>query len=98
MNLREFDIYHIYNRGNNREKLFFGRRHYEYFLDRMETDLFPYADILAWCLMPNHFHFLIHANELTVMNKSDGSFDRQLFSNGPKQLLSNHAKKLNYEM
>ena len=26
----------------------------------------PDCDILAWCLMPNHFHFLIQANETSV--------------------------------
>jgi REP element-mobilizing transposase RayT len=98
MNLQELEIYHIYNRGNNKERLFFCRGHYEYFLERMEQDLLPYADILAWCLMPNHFHFLIYANEITVLNKIDGGFDRQLFSDGLKHLLSNHAKKINYEM
>ena len=25
----------------------------------METHISPYADILAWCLMPNHFHLMI---------------------------------------
>ncbi len=24
----------------------------------------PYADILAWCLMPNHFHLMVRVNHL----------------------------------
>lgn len=25
----------------------------------MNTYILPYADIIAWCLMPNHFHLLV---------------------------------------
>jgi putative transposase len=52
-------IYHIYNRGINRQKIFFEERNYHYFLRKMRTLLKPHAFILAYCLMPNHFHWLI---------------------------------------
>lgn len=26
----------------------------------------PHADILAWCLMPNHFHLMISVNQVSV--------------------------------
>jgi len=51
--------YHIYNRGNNRENLFVQKRNYPYFLRLYAKHILPAAETFAYCLMPNHFHFLI---------------------------------------
>ena len=51
-------LYHIYNRGNNREKLFKSKKCYQYFLRMCSRHILPVAEIQAWCLLPNHFHFL----------------------------------------
>jgi REP element-mobilizing transposase RayT len=52
--------YHIYNRGVAKGNIFFKPSHWSFFLRRL-TDYFQpdLADILAYCLMPNHFHLLI---------------------------------------
>ena len=60
-------IYHIYNQGNNRQKIFFRQENYFYFLQKIRKFILPYADILAWCLMPNHFHLMVLVNK-TVLN------------------------------
>jgi putative transposase len=67
-------LYHIYNQGNNRQTLFFNRDNYHYFLKKIHNQIIPYADILAWCLMPNHFHLMVHVNVLEV--------DKSLFTDG----------------
>lgn len=51
-------LYHIYNRGNNREKLFRSKKCYQYFLKLCRRHILPVAEIQAWCLLPNHYHFL----------------------------------------
>jgi putative transposase len=51
--------YHIYNRGNNRENLFIQTRNYPYFMRLYAKYILPVAETFAYCLMPNHFHFLI---------------------------------------
>jgi putative transposase len=56
-------IYHIYNQGNNRQPIFFTHANYLYFLRKMRTYLLPHVDFLAYCLMPNHFHWLVYARE-----------------------------------
>ena len=56
-------IYHIYNQGNNKQKIFFNRGNYIFFLKKIKTHILPYGDILAWCLMPNHFHLMVLVNE-----------------------------------
>lgn len=54
--------YHVYNQGNNKEAIFFERENYLFFLKKMKSQLTVHAEILAWCLMPNHFHWLIRVN------------------------------------
>src|SRR3989339_1770736 len=52
-------FYHIYNRGNNGEKIFYTTENYLFFLKRYDHYISDCADSYAYCLLPNHFHFLI---------------------------------------
>ena len=53
-------IYHVLNRGNNREPVFQTDQDYEDFLDLVQSaqEKFP-VRVLAYSLMPNHFHFVL---------------------------------------
>lgn len=77
-------LYHLYNRGNNRQNIFFD----DYFLSKAQTHLLPHVDILAYCLMNNHFHFMIN----TKVN-----FQRSEFSNGLKIMLRSYTRAINKE-
>ncbi len=63
MQFAEGAIYHLYNRGNNQQPIFPYRSNYLYFLQKMRECLHPHCGILAYCLMPNHYHILLRANE-----------------------------------
>ena len=53
--------YHIYNRGVNGSLIFFQERNWGFFLQRWQKYcLSEYADTLAYCLMPTHYHFLLY--------------------------------------
>lgn len=75
MYFEEGQIYHIYNQGNNRQRIFFERENYLFFLRKMREYLLPHCRILAYCLMPNHFHWMVevvHTHRMTQshpMNK-----------------------------
>jgi hypothetical protein len=56
--LHQGHFYHIYNRGNNRETLFRTPENYRFFLQRYSQHIEPVAATYAYCLLPNHFHFL----------------------------------------
>lgn len=56
-------LYHIYNRGNNRERLFREAENYRYFLERYSHYLADHIDTYAYCLMPTHFHFLVSVKD-----------------------------------
>jgi len=51
--------YHIYTHANGFENLFKSDENYRYFLERYEHFIPAIADTLAYCLMPNHIHFLV---------------------------------------
>ncbi len=52
------EYYHIYNRGNNRQRIFYERSNCLFFLKRMREYLCAALDIVAYCLMPTHYHLL----------------------------------------
>ena len=56
-------LYHIYNRGNNRQVIFPQEKNYDFFLKKVGLELKGLCDLLAYCLMPNHFHLLIYISE-----------------------------------
>jgi putative transposase len=54
-------IYHVYNRGNNKVPIFFNTDNYIYFLRKLRNEWLDYCNVLCYCLMPNHFHFMLLA-------------------------------------
>ena len=70
--------YHIYNRGNGKENIFLDDNDFSFFILRLKQNLFPDKDqrifrstplpedafsLVNYCLMPNHYHFLIKQNK-----------------------------------
>ena len=53
------EYYHFYNRGNNRERIFYERENYLFFLRQVRRYLVPVLEIIAYCLMPTHYHLLV---------------------------------------
>ena len=78
-------FYHIYNRSNNNEALFPLRENYRYFFQKCETYLRPYCAVLAYCLMPTHFHFLVRIE----------TDDSRLMSNQFAILLRSYTRAIN---
>lgn len=58
-NLEPDCFYHIYNRGVNGDKVFQGNDNYKFFMSQFLKYLSQVCDLYAYCLMPNHFHFVI---------------------------------------
>ena len=52
-------LYHVFNRGINRTKIFKEYRNYRFFLRKYQKYICPIADTYAYCLIGNHFHFLL---------------------------------------
>ena len=53
--------YHVMNRGRRKEKIFSTSKDYEIFITvLMETVEMLNLKVAAYCLMPNHYHLLLH--------------------------------------
>ncbi len=64
------EYYHLYNRGNNREPIFYDRENYLFFLRRMWKYLLPSIDVVAYCLMPTHYHLLVLVQEAEAVSRA----------------------------
>jgi len=61
------EYYHLYNRGHNRARVFLDKENYVYFLQELRRYLVPdHALLVAYVLMPNHYHMLIRACSATL--------------------------------
>lgn len=71
--------YHIFNRGVNRQEIFYEENDFSRFLYRLEMyatgidyNIKDYSNIItvvAYCLMPNHFHLLLCNNNYRGIEK-----------------------------
>ena len=66
--------YHIYNRGNNGEKIFYSSANYTFFLKRFDHYFSDIVETLAYCLLPNHFHFLIKVKNKDIISENFKNF------------------------
>ena len=62
-------FYHIYNRTNNKELLFKEDINYFYFLNQFKKYISPISDVYAYCLIPNHFHFVLKIKESSHLER-----------------------------
>lgn len=54
------EFYHFFNRANSQtDKLFYQERNYRYFLKLWEKHMDKHFEVWSYCLMANHFHFLV---------------------------------------
>ncbi len=81
---QEGNYYHIYNRGCNKENIFFSESDYKMLLSKIDqTKDKKKIEIIAYCLIPNHYHFLVHQNS------------EQAVSDWLKSLFSGYVQKVN---
>jgi len=86
VNMEKESLYHIYNQGNNRDHIFYLEKNYIYFLKKVRKHLLPHLELLAYCLMPNHFHFLAYT-------KPD--FNHEKYLNDLRIMLSSYTRAIN---
>lgn len=95
MKFSPHNIYHIYNQGNNKQNIFLTREDYLTFLSMYKKLLAPQCETISWCLMPNHFHFMIYADEKCSAIIKQGGILVDPVTNGIRKLLSGYARIFN---
>ena len=95
MKFESHQIYHIYNQGNNRQKIFHSERDYAIFFNYTNKLILPCVELLAYCLMPNHFHFLAYTKEASSILIKQGGLVIYSLTNSIRKLLSGYARIFN---
>ncbi len=74
----ESSIYHVINRGEGRQIIFENNADRAFFMSKLATLLEEEGgSLLAWCLMDNHFHFLViisHERLKVLMHRLQTSY------------------------
>ena len=97
----ENHIYHIYNQGNNRQQIFFHEENYRFFAMKAKSTIAACTNMLGYCLMPNHFHFLVQVTDASLAVEEPDyprlyPFHRAgAVSGAIKLLLSSYTKAIN---
>ena len=101
--LEKDKVYHIYNKGINGETIFTSDENKRYFLKLFLKYSQNIVDTFAYCLIGNHFHFVIRINnekEVTqalsnLFNAYAKAFNKQ--NNRTGSLFEKHFKRIQIE-
>lgn len=84
--------FHVFNRGINGQAIFTSKDNYEFLLKRVEEYSAKFrVAVLAYCLMPTHYHFLVETGNReqaskfvqTLFNSYSQAFNQQQDRKGP---------------
>ena len=95
MNFAPHHLYHVYNQGNNRQQIFNNDCDYETFLNTAVKSLCECSSIVAYCLMPNHFHFMVGTDDRIDEKEQQGGLLLDPLTNTFRRLLSGYARVFN---
>jgi putative transposase len=96
--LEEGKYYHIFNRGNNGDSLFYKPENYKFFLRKLDEYLSSHIEVFAFCLLPNHFHLLVRVREQEAFGKALHLEDAKLLDTSSQsfhRLFTSFAKAIN---
>ncbi len=92
--------YHVLSRAVGNEELFLTGENYRFFLSRFDRYISPVADTYCYCLLSNHFHFLVQIKEAaSLINWLKKPVDEEklpvLVMRQFSKLLNSYAKSFN---
>jgi putative transposase len=96
--LKPASTYHIYNRAHGKEALFLQQEHYKFFIYKYKQYIVPIADTFCYCLMPNHFHFLIRfkdEDQLNLLNMRNDKNSSEFLSSQFQHFFNSYSKAFN---
>jgi putative transposase len=89
--------YHVFNHARGSDVIFSIESDYKTFLSLTEKYILPIARVYAYCLMPNHFHFLVQIKDITVSEKHKDKNLSNYIAHQWGTLQNTFTKKLNYK-
>jgi putative transposase len=93
-------FYHIYNRGINGCNIFIEDKNYDYFLLKYAIYVYPFVETHAYCLLKNHFHFLIKVRSESEIRsflngKNEAKTIEWIISNAFSSLFKSYSQAIN---
>lgn len=94
-------LYHIFNRGINSNLIFLDNENMSFFLKKTEQYVLPFFEIYGYCLMPNHFHFILRPkSNVEISSKINTSIkglhcEESIYSKSLARLLSSYTQAFN---
>ena len=85
----------MFNQGNNKQQIFLSDNDYQTFLNYTARLILPHAEMLAYSLMPNHFHFQLQPKVSCNVFIKQGGLNIDPLTNGIRKLLSGYARIFN---
>ncbi len=76
--------YHVYNRTVDSSLLFANTDNYRFFLEKFDEYLSDYVKTYAYCLLGNHFHWLLEVQSEKHIREKIGQFEMQ----NPERILA----------
>ena len=89
-------FYHVFNHARGSDKLFESDWDYNNFLSLVKKYVLPVAEIYAYCLMPNHFHFLVKNRIIDIPAAFQKKDENSYFSHQWGNVQNTFSKKKNY--
>ena len=91
--------YPIYNRGNNRQSIFFQPENYLYFLRNVKKYIVPLAKVPVYCLMPTHYHMVLRSEQASEFLENSEAYNSEVYnakiSNAMMRLSVSYTKAIN---
>lgn len=87
------EFFQVYSRTNGTELLFRTEENYTFFLEKYQKHCSTHFSTLSYCLLPNHFHFLIQVKENAKPETALRSFSNFLngYAKAYNQLYDRHG-------
>lgn len=86
--------FHLYNRGNNNENIYLEQENYGYFISLMKKYLLQIADVLSYCLLPNHFHIILKFKDDSELDIKE-NLKRKPLHQPISNMLNSYTKSIN---
>jgi putative transposase len=80
--------------GDDRQVIFFQEKNYEFFINKIKLHIIPNANLVAWCLMPNHFHILIQATSTSHHIVKETPIKINALTEGLRIMLSSYTRAI----
>ena len=87
--------YHLYNRGVNRGPIYFNDKNFQFFLFNIERYLLPVMELMAYCLMPTHYHMLIRIRDTSEVGDTSEVDDTSEVPTAMMKLSVSYTKAIN---